>query len=174
MTPRPSKTQCVPPFTLVPLGLLGRNVRQAEKAKVAALALVHLKRGGRRMVVVTAQMQEAVDDIQGQLGVNVVAAVIGFGLGHLSPNDKLPGQSPGPWITQGKTQDVGRLIVTEITLVELMDRGIVNEGKADLRVGNALFAQHGANDFTHSATINRNQLLRTGDGNSLTGHTVFL
>jgi hypothetical protein len=53
--------------------------------------------------------------------------------------------------------------VTEIPFIELMNGGIIDEGQADLRFGNTFFAQHGANDLPHSATVDWNKLLGTGD-----------
>src|SRR5207249_483405 len=95
---------------------------------------------------------------------------LGFDFRYLRPYDELASQSLRPWIAHGKAQNISRLIVTEIPFVELMNGEIIDEGQADLRFGNAFFAQNGANDLSHSATVDWNKLLRAGDRDSWACH----
>ena len=90
-----------------------------------------------RLVVVAAQVQEAVDDVEGQFSLNIVAAFLRLGLRHLGADDQLAGQPVRAGLAEREAQHVGRLVVIEVALVEPVDRGIVDEGEADLGVVDA-------------------------------------
>ena len=103
------------------------------------------------------------DDVERQLDLDVVAAAFGRVARDLGADHQLARQPLGVRLAQGKREDVGRLVVIEILLVEAMNGDVVDEGEADLRILDALAFEHGAGDFAHAAAINRDGLLRTGD-----------
>src|SRR5262249_33929192 len=131
-----------------------------------AFALAHALRVRRGLIVIAAKMKHAVDDVKSQLGLDVMAAAFRFDLCLFHPDHKLAAQRFGAWIAQRKTQDIGGLIVIQIALIELLDCRIIDEGEADLSFGKAFFSQNRSNNLLHSAPVNRNDLLRTCDGDS--------
>src|SRR5262249_52388432 len=81
-------------------------------------------------------------------------------------------QLPGAGFAEGEGEDVGRLVVFQVALVELMDRRVVDEGEAYLVVGDALALQHGAGHLAQAAAVDRHDLLRAGDADL--AHETFL
>jgi hypothetical protein len=61
--------------------------------------------------------------------------------------------------------------VTEVTLIELLDGGIVHEGQADFGVVDAFPVENRSDDLSRPATIDRDNFLRTGDSDA--DHSAF-
>jgi hypothetical protein len=97
---------------------------------------------------------------------DLVAVVPGVLFGDLDPNHQFARKAAGVGFAQGKTQNVGGLVVTEITLIELPDTRIVHESEADLGVVNAFPIEDRAGEFSHPAAIYWNDFLRRGDGDA--------
>src|SRR5207244_2980420 len=85
---------------------------------------------------------------------------------HLGADDQLAAQLFGAGLAQWEAEHVGGLVVIEVALVEGVDGGVVHEGEADLRVGDALAVEDGAGHLAQGGAVQGNDLLRTGDGNA--------
>ena len=137
-------------------------------------ALAHFLCFRAGLVVVAAKMKQAVNDIQSQLGLDLMAAAFGFRLRQLRADDKLSGQSLRPRIAKRKAQNIRRTIVIEIPFVEPLNGGVIDESQADLGLGKAFFLQDGANNLPHSDAIDYNKLSGAGNGDSLVCHRPFI
>src|SRR5262249_39090352 len=87
-----------------------------------------------------------------------------LGLGDLGSDDQLAGQLLRAALAERKGEDVRRLVVVEVALVELVNRRIVDERQTDLVVGDGLTLQHGAHDLAQLPAVDRDEFLRTGNG----------
>ena len=86
------------------------------------LLLAHFLCADVGLVVVAAEVQETVDDVERQLCLNVVAANRGLGLRNFGADDQFTGEPFGLGFAEGKTQNVRRFIVLQIALVQLLNR----------------------------------------------------
>src|SRR5262249_42724261 len=68
--------------------------------------------------------------------------------------------------TERKAEYIGRLIMLQVALVELLDRFIIDEGQTYFRFGHAFARQCRPSHLPHSDTINGHAFLWTGDGNA--------
>src|ERR1043165_7945590 len=119
--------------------------------QIMPFSLAHLFFGARRFVVVAAQVQQAVDNIERQFGLHIVAALGGLLLRNLNADDQLAFQLLGVGGAIRKRQHIGRLVGVEILLVEAMDGGIVYKSKADLVILDVFAFEDGTGDFAQSA-----------------------
>lgn len=77
-------------------------------------------------------MQKPVNHIKSQFGMNVMTSVSSFGLRYFDPDHQLADQLLGFRLAQRKSENISRLIVMEIALVEPVDRWIIHENQAYL------------------------------------------
>src|SRR5437870_10019454 len=83
------------------------------------------------MIVVVAQVQQAVDNVQRQLRVDIMTARLRLAFGDFGTNDQFSSQAASVALAEREAQYVGRLVVLQVALVELMDRGIIDKGQTD-------------------------------------------
>jgi len=118
-----------------------RNIRQAERLQVMPLALPHLGGARVRLVVVAAQVQQAVDDVQRQLDLDACPRSRAAAWATSAPMTSSPA-SFLRWARSGGSSHVRRLVVIQVALVERVDRRVIDERQADLGVRRALALQH--------------------------------
>lgn len=104
-------------------------------------------------VVVAAQMQHAVYDIECQFRLNIMTSLGGDAEGDLGTNNEFPFEHPGAGTAEGETQDVGGFVVVEKLFVEAMNGGIIDEGETDLVLINSLAFEDGPRGVAHLAPI---------------------
>src|SRR5262245_26838321 len=142
---------------------LFHDVGQVELAKVLALLAAHGGRVARRTVVVPAQVQNAVNRVQAQLRVHVVAAGRGLALRDLDADHDFPFELPGAAAAQRKREYVGRAVVVQEPLVQCGDGRVVHDREADLGFSHLLPGEHNPRAVLESGVFERDQFLRTGD-----------
>ncbi len=104
------------------------------------------------------------DDVKLQLRLYSVASLLGLRLGDLHADYQLAHELFGIRSGERETEDVGGLVVLEVTLVETMDGRIVHEGQAYVRVSNLFAFEYGPHQLAHARPVDGDDLLRTGDG----------
>src|SRR5258708_5049849 len=98
------------------------------------LTFAHFLGIGFFVVIVAAEVKEAVDYVERQFGLNIVAQSDWLGWGKFNADDQLPREFLRSRVAERKTQNVRRFIVIEIALVEPVNGGIVYERQADFVV----------------------------------------
>src|ERR1051326_1987228 len=83
---------------------------------------------------------------------------------HLGADHQLALQAAGARAAQWEAEYVGRFVVIEVALVELVNRGVVYEGQTDVGVGLALTFENSARYGAHSTAVDGNGFLRRSDG----------
>src|ERR1051326_5132994 len=83
---------------------------------------------------------------------------------HLGADHQLALQAAGARAAQWEAEYVGRFVVIEVALVELVNRGVVYEGQTDVGVGLALTFENSARYGAHSTAVDGDGFLRRSDG----------
>src|SRR5262249_37158793 len=132
-------------------------------AQIEAFALPHLGSSGLGLVVVPAQMQQPMNDVKRQFRLDRMPSVLRLTARHLRADHQLARQAPCIGFAQGKTQYVGRLVVIEVAVVELMNGWIIYEGETDFRLAYVLAFEDRAHDLPHGPAVHGDSFLGTGD-----------
>src|SRR2546427_12981818 len=128
-----------------------------------SFALAHGAGAGFRLVVITAEVQKAVDGVKRQLCLNLMSTNGCLHLGDLGPDDQFTREPRGARFAERETEHIGRFIVLEIALVQLMNRRGIDEGNAYLALVDAFALKNGNSSAAHTRPVNGDRFLWTGD-----------
>lgn len=120
-----------------------------------ALAGVHRAAIGRVAVVITAEMEQPVNQVESEFVGRIETAAGGLADGRFNGNDNLAGQWLGMGCGEGEGDDVSRAEVIQIGGVESGDGGIIDEADRKIGLVDSLGVEDLAGELTQRGRIER-------------------
>ena len=139
------------------------RVRPSAGREQLALAATHPVRLRIGQIVVSAEMQQAVDDVERQLVSGIAPDLRGRGRRHLGRDDELAGEDRVIGLGEREADHVRRPVVAQVGPVDRVDRRLVDERDRDRRPPMPLGDQDRADERRQLRAVDSQVALRVAE-----------